>query len=173
MPNGRTKGSGRPRLSDEVKAEVIRLGRTGISRNQIVRDSGVSAYSVSKICHEAGITFNRDQAKVAIAARLVDFKVARMAINERLIVEVNRALDDMTGEYVAYNFGGKDNTYEEHRLDQPPVEARLKLMQAVNIALARHLDLDAKDSDGGVDEAKSMLGAIFAGLRSAATELPS
>jgi len=158
-------------LTDDERAHIVDLARTGMSRNDIARETGRALGTVTKVCHEAGHDFDRAATKAATAARQADNAARRAELSSRLLDEANRALDDMHGPYRVYSFGGRDNTYAEHTLDTPPTPARRDLMVVAGIAIQRHVDLERVDSDDGVDEARSLLGGLQAGLAAMATSL--
>lgn len=158
-------------LTADERSHIVDLARTGMSRNDIAREVGRSTSTVTKVCTQAGVTFDRSATKAATAARQADNAARRAELSERLLVEANRAIDDSYAPYRVYNFGGKDNTYAEHVLDTPPTQARRDLMVVAGIAIQRHADLERIDQDSGIDEASSLIGALASGLEAAAAEL--
>jgi transposase-like protein len=152
-----TEHGGRQPINDELKQQIVDLAKTGLARNEIARQMGVAPSSVSKFCKAAGVGFDRTATAKATSAKQVDNKARRAELTERLLREAKGFLDDLHAPHVAYSFGGRDNTYAEHRFDKPPQDTRLKLMQSFNIAIGRHIDLDKVDSTEGVDNAKSLL----------------
>lgn len=56
-------------------------------------------------------------------------------IAARLEDEANQLLDDLHKPYLAFNFGGKENDYNEHHFDEPPTESKFTIMRAVQAAV--------------------------------------
>ncbi len=150
------KHYGRPgnRLSEQTKAEVVSLCRQGVTRNEIARRLKVSAASVSGIVKRErertgneALSFDRSKVASATEARKVDLAARRAELAAALLDDVTRLRGELFAQTVVFSFGGRDNTYAERTVDEPPHADKLKLMQAVGAAIDRHLKLDAHDSD--------------------------
>jgi transposase-like protein len=152
-----------PALAPEKRAAIladIRSGRK--SRNAIAREHGVSAGTVTNIARQAGLTaaFDRSATKSATEAAVADLRAIRVTTSRRFLVETNLLLDQMHQPHTAFNFGGKDNTYEEHEFPEPPVDAKRTLITSAAIAYDKHLAQERHDADDG-----SGLSAVDAWLR--------
>ncbi|MFI8303691.1 hypothetical protein ACIF80_09600 [Streptomyces sp. NPDC085927] len=137
----------------EVRAEVLRLAREGVARNEIARRVEVSSASVTRICAgEEGISFDRSATAVAVRARAVDLKAARLGLAGDLLEDV--------GEARARMHAGEDS------------RAFLDGARAVAALVGSHVRVAAVDKDdtSGVDTAKSMLGRLASALGAAVTE---
>lgn len=64
-------------ITDEQRAEVLRLHADGLARNEIHRQTGVSLGSVTNIVRAAGRTFDRADTRLAVAARQDDLAEKR------------------------------------------------------------------------------------------------
>lgn len=160
-------------FSEFQRVEVIRLAKLGMTRNDISRITGVAHASVSRIATKAGVKFDRSATAAATAAKVIDFKAQRAALSQKFLDRSNQLLDEINAEYMAYSFGGRDNVYTEKKQPCPPPGDKRSLMQAATYALNSHLAIEGKDGDQGVEGAKSMLGALAAGIEAAARELES
>jgi hypothetical protein len=129
----------------------IRAGQK--ARNQIARDHGVSPGTVTNIAKSAAIenAFDRSGTKSATEAAVADARSIRAATSRRFLDETNKLLDQLHQPHVAYNFGGKDNTYEEHQFPEPPVDAKRTLVTAAAIAFDKHIAADRHDADESAD----------------------
>lgn len=159
------------RIPDTVRVQVVLLAKTGLPRNEVSRRTGVSRVTVSRICAAAGVTFDREATAAAVQAKSLDFKARRQLLSQKFLERSNQMLDEINAAYMAYSFGGKDNVYTEHLQPCPPPGDKRSLMQAATYALNAHLSIEAKDGDQGIEGAKSMLGALAAGIEAAAREL--
>lgn len=157
-----------PRHSEETRQRVLDLAREGVTRNDIHRQTGVAAGVISRWCQLAGVSFDRSATIAATAAVQADNRAKRVLMSTRLLDITSQRLDLLDEPYVAFSFGGKNNTYEEHHFDKPPAEAALKIVQSASVAIGRHIDLDKVDTDGGTAVVKSMLAGLAAGLGVAA-----
>lgn len=145
-------------VTDEERTRILELHAAGKGRNQIRREVGRSAAVVSQVVHEAGGTFDRTgQVAAATAAKQADNRAKRAQLMTDLLDDAQRLRESLWEPVVVYNFGGKDNTYEEQVHDEPDAASKLKLMQAVGVAIDRSLKIDEHDSGAGVDAARSML----------------
>jgi len=73
---------------------------------------------------------------------------------------VSKAQDHLVAidqPFLAFNIGGKDNTYTDHTLDRAPTGDLLNLHRATSLALKDARELIRDDDDEGVAEAESML----------------
>jgi transposase-like protein len=154
-------------LAPDKRAAILASLRAGTSRNRAAREHGVSFASVSKIAAAEGISFDRSQTKSATEAAVADLRAIRVATSRRFLAEANLLLDQMHQPHTAYNFGGKDNTYEEHEFPEPPVDAKRTLITSAAIAYDKHLAQERHDADDG-----SGLAAVDAWLRGMLGEKP-
>lgn len=164
-----------PRIEDAKRSEILKDVKAGQkSRGQIARDHDVSTFTVSKVAKEAGITdaFNREQTENATRAAVADNRALRTELSRRMLEEAKRALDDMHGQYTVFSFGGKDNTYAEKTLPEPPTADKRNLMVIAATAVDKHIVIDRHDSGAGVDEAVSLLDRIMGGLKSKHGDTP-
>ncbi|HWU31048.1 MAG TPA: hypothetical protein VN041_18350 [Microbacterium sp.] len=159
-----------PRITDAQRAEVLRLHTAGKSRNDIARSVGISAGSVTNICKTAGVGFDRSATKHATEARQVDLAAARIRLAEKMLHRSERMLDDLDGSYLVYNFGGKDNTYEEHRLERPPVEVQRNAVVTAGITFDKLTRIVERES-GGTESALGLLDHAAAAFSAAADAL--
>lgn len=125
-------------LDQARRQQIINLHADGHARNEIARRVGVSSSTVSKVCKQEGLDFDRTQTVAATRAKSVDAKAMRAEIALKLLQKANGLLDEMDGPRIVFNFGGKDNTYEQHILDSAPTGDKRNLMQAAATALAKH-----------------------------------
>lgn len=117
--------------------------------NQLAREFGVSPDTISRIAKTEGVTFERTATKNATAAKQADNAARRAELSQRLLDRAVEALGQMDSEFLVFNFGGRDNTYAEHRLDRPPTGDLRNLMTVAAIAVDKHLAIERHDSDGG------------------------
>ena len=140
---------GRPgnALSDATKAEILRLCRAGVTRNDIARRVGCAAASVTGVVKRAGLSFDRSATEAATEARKVDLAARRAELAAGLLDDVQRLRGQLFAPTTMHAFGGKDNTHNSVDLPEPLHADKLKLVQAVGAAIDRHLKLDAHDTD--------------------------
>ena len=148
---------GRP-VEASTRERAIELIQAGAPRNAVARELGIAPSSVSAIARDAGLTFDRaNQTASATAARQHDMKVRRLELIDELMSKAADHLVAIDQPFLAFNFGGKENTYEEHELDRAPTGDILNLHRAASLALKDARELIRDDDDEGVAEAESML----------------
>lgn len=81
-------------------------------------------------------------------------------------------LDDIDGEYLVHNFGGKDNDYNEHLLDTTPVEVKRNIITTAGITFDK-LTRIVEKSDTGLEQTVGVLDTIADGFRAAAEKYRS
>lgn len=134
-------------LTEEQRAAVVEAaGRPGATRNGVARETGVSEGSVTNICTEAGITFDRSQTEAAVKARVVDLRAGRVSLAGDLLDDVTAARARMLATDDARGFSD--------------------MAKAVHYLTGSHTRLAAfdKDDSPGLDAAKSMLGRLGVAL---------
>jgi hypothetical protein len=122
--------------------------RDGRSARVIGKAHGVSDATVRRIANQEGIddAWSRDKTKKATEAAVADARAIRAATSRRFLDETNLLLDQLHQPHTAFNFGGKDNTYEEHEFPEPPVDAKRTLITAAAIAYDKHLAQERHDA---------------------------
>jgi len=156
-------------LDSERIAEIVRLAGQGLSRDEIARRVGVGRATVTKYAPPG--SFDRTHTAVAVKARQTDMAARRVQLAADLLSDAARLREQIWQPTKIYNFGGKDNTYNEHQVDEPPFDAKRTLMQAATTAMTAHLRLVDHDSDGGVDAAHSLVHGFIDAVAQAAVEL--
>lgn len=136
----------------------------GWSCNRIARELGVSPSTISGWAKREGLSFDRSKVEAANTAHSIDLAARRGELKALLLEDALRLREQMWQPAVVFNFGGKDNTYEETTLDEPTFTDKKNIMSAVGIAIDRFEKLDARDNDGGVAAATSLLGKLAAEL---------
>lgn len=142
---------GRP-VTAHQRARILDLHGKGVTRNEIHRLTGVAAATVSKVVKDDGGTFDRSKIATAAEARRVDLVEMRSSLAVKMIAKAHQLVDDIDRPFLAFNFGGKDNTYEEHELDRAPTGDIRNLMQSASIASKESRELDRVDGDASSDE---------------------
>jgi Helix-turn-helix domain len=138
-----------PPVTDAERTRIRQLHARGLSCAQIAAELGRSKSAVSRQCAAMGLRFDREQTKAATAAVVADSASLRAQTGRRFLDKCNHLLDMMDEPFTAFNFGGKDNTYEEHEFDKPPVDALRSLMQSAAQAFDKHMAQDKHDADAG------------------------
>ena len=151
--------------TDVDKATLYRLHGEGRTLTAIAKELGRSPAAVSRFCAQQAppLSFDRAQTSAATEAKVADAKARRAALQLHLLDDAEKLRLQLWKRTVAFNFGGKDNTYNEHELDQPTFADQLKIMQATGIAVDRSLKLAEHDSDGA-EQVRSLLGGIAEAL---------
>lgn len=157
-------------ISDEQRAQVLNLHAQGLPRNDIARQTGVSAGSVTNICRDAGLSFDRSATKQASAARSVDLTAGRIRLAEKMLAASESMLDKIDDPYLVYNFGGADNSYREHTLESAPVEVKRNIITTAGITFDK-LTRIVERSDSGLEQAVGVLDTIARGFDAAADRL--
>ena len=135
---------GRP-VDPETRAEALRLIRSGMGRNAVARELGISYASVTSISRElardGSEPFDRSKSRLAVAARQVDLAELRSKVAVKLLVRADECLELMDQPYVVHQFGGMTLAYIEHEMDRPPAAEVRNYMVAAAVAVQRSIDL--------------------------------
>jgi transposase-like protein len=152
-------------VTDEERAAIIRLHGQGKGRNEIARLTGRAQRTVSLICAEEGLIFDTSMTEDATRARIAQLAALRADTAVDLHLDAMKLTQQMWEPATIYNFGGKDNTYRDKQVDEPPSGDKKNLMAAAGIALEKSLKLVPPADDTGAEAAQSMLGQLMVGLK--------
>lgn len=136
------------KISDAERQAIVDLLPSGMSAAKIAKQVGRSIQTVSRIAQAEGHRWGDTNLAHAHEARSAYSAERRAEIAARFTEECDRLLDELHGEYLVFNFGGKDNTFEERTLVEPPTEAKRQLIQAAREAMRTVLDIDRHDNKG-------------------------
>lgn len=149
----------------ETRIKVQQAHGQGKSRNAIAKEFGIAGQTVTRICADAGLSFDRSQTMLAVRARHIDLAAERLQLVKKMVVVAQDALDDVDAPYLVFNIGGKDNTFTSELLDGPPEETRRSIMTSAGIAFDKATKaLELTGDDGNLAEIKAALIGFKAGL---------
>jgi hypothetical protein len=155
----------RRHVTDDDYEAVRALHAQGCGRNEIARRLDRSGEVISRLAAEMGLSFARAaNTAVATETRRQDLAARRILLAEQLTADAERLREQLWQPTVVYAFGGKDNTYEEHLMEEAPAADKRALMGALGMAVDRSLKLEPIRDDSGAEAAKSMVGQLMAGL---------
>jgi hypothetical protein len=159
------QGTSNP-LTDPDRERILELHAQGVSRNGICRETGRASGTVSKVVAEAGLTFARGpQVEAATAARKADLESLRVREAYMCLLDAMRIREQMSEPSVVYSFGGKDNTYEERAVNEPPASDKRALASAASMLYDRSLKLCPPDAGSSDEQAgRDLITSLMAGL---------
>jgi hypothetical protein len=159
-------------LDPTIRTAIIEDIKAGKQRNQIARERNVSGSTVTKIAGEEGLTnaFDRTQTVNATRARGIDIAAARAVLIERMYGVAGRMLDRVESPYTQVVGGPMGAELVTTKL--PPLRDAQAGMSAAAIAIDKAARLEDRNGDARVDQARSLLGAMFEGLQRAHGDAP-
>jgi hypothetical protein len=160
---GLNKGQ-RP-VTEEDYRLVRELHSAGLGRNEIARHIGRAQRTVSVIAQELNLRFDVTMTEDATRARVAQLAEKRAILADALTDDALRLTEQLWQPATVFSFGGKDNTYAERQVDEPPAHDKKALMAAATAAAAQSLRLVPPADDSGADDARSMLGKLMTGLQ--------
>ena len=149
-----------PPVGDAEREQIRVLHARGESLNAIAKQLGRSKSTIAHHCKAMGLSFDRSATIEATEARVADTKAKRAEVSARFLAKAGELLDQMDQPHLAFNFGGKENTYNEHLLDRAPTGDLRNLMESAAKAFGQHLAQERHDADDGTG-----LAAVDAWLR--------
>lgn len=138
------------------------LHEQGYGRNRIAREMGIAPVVASRTAEHLGLTFDRSKIQAATEARLADLAERRSLLAEDLQEDAEKLRAQLWQPAIIFSFGGKENTYAEEHVPEPPSADKRALMATAATAIDRSLKLvpPAEQQGAGTDDAKSMLGSL-------------
>jgi transposase len=146
-------------LTDDERTHIVELLEQGLSCAAIAKTVGRSPGTVSNIARSIGHRFGHSNAVRAHEARSAYSAERRAEIAAEATERAQKVLASFDGEFLAHNFGGKDNTYAEHLLPAPPVEAQRAMAQTFRELMRTVIDIHRLDTkaDEGVSDVDDWL----------------
>lgn len=153
-------------VTDQTKADVRRLHAEGLSRNAIARQLERSPRTVSVICEEAGLTFDRTATAVATEAAKADARARRVALVERAYARAEAIYSRLEADTTTgYRFTSPTvNGIESKTLDHVPAQDERALAMAAGQHLAQAAKLEALDAGTGHEEDRGILAGLARAL---------
>jgi hypothetical protein len=152
-------------LDDAERDRIRAMHAAGRSRNDIARELGRSASTISKAAGRLGLRFDRAKTTAATAAKVADAKARRAALALALLGDAERLRTQLFAPAELHSFGGAEHTYRRVEIERPPAKDQREIMQATNTAIGASLRLDVHDGDANVEKVGSLLGALFDNMR--------
>lgn len=118
-------------VSPEERERILAACAEGLSCNEIAKRFGRSNNTISRIARAAGHRFA--QVNALRARQINQGYTAERRANIRLstVQVIEDRLQDFNAPTLVYNFGGKDNDYNEHTLDKPDARTMRDLAQTI------------------------------------------
>jgi len=160
---------GHPPVTEEDRRRVAELHGQGKSRNAIAAEIGRSGRTVSRICaeHNPPLTFERTRTAAATEAKKADGAARRAALQLEALDAAAKLFSQMFAPTKIYNFGGKENDYNERDVDEPPFRDKRDIATSIKALADTALKLAEYDKATGNDGEKGMLGEFRDQLRAA------
>lgn len=144
-------------LTQDKRNTILALHAEGHSRNQIARETGTSATSVTRICKAAGATFDRTATAKATRAKVVDAKARRIAIIERLYTRSEAILTRLESDKYKTLVPIGPGEQATRELSYVPGNEERLLSAALTSYLGSAEKLEKIDADNGIAETETML----------------
>ncbi|WP_371053666.1 helix-turn-helix domain-containing protein [Rhodococcus gordoniae] len=158
--------------TDDESRRLRELHGQGLSLRAIAEEMGRPQSTVSRWADRLKVSFDRSKTAKATAAKVVDNKARRVALEERLLAEADKVLDQMWRPALVFSFGGKDNTYEEHTLDRPTFGDQKAIMQTASTALNAANKLHELNTGHDAEGVVSVLAEVHAAITTMVDEYP-
>lgn len=152
-------------LTSEERERIRDLAASGMTRNDIVRETGRSPGTVSSVAKTYGLGFDRTAVKAATQAKAADLAARREAMRHRLMARAEHLMDQVESgawQTIVKTTGGAETV---ELLGFVPVRDERDAAWSVGTYLANEERLAKSVTDAGVDAAKSVIGNVMDGLR--------
>lgn len=158
--------------TDEESTRLTELHAAGKSLHFIANELGRSKRTISVWAEKLGLSFDRAETAKAAEAVHVDNKARRVALEERLLVEAQKIMDQLWKPTLVFSFGGKDNTYEEHTIDRPTFSDQKAIVQTATTAIRESTRLHEMNAGHDATSTVSVLAEVHAAVIALANEHP-
>jgi transposase-like protein len=154
------------KYTPEQRAEALALYETH-GPTAVTDQLGIPKQTVQDWAKAAGVrTVRTARTREATEARAVDLKASRQELAALLLADAHKLRKQLWEPAVVHAFGGKDNTYEEHQLEEPTFTDKKNIISAVSTAMTTVVKLDAVDAApaDGAAGAVSVIDKLMAGF---------
>ena len=134
-------------ITDDQRQRIIDLHGQGLSRNDIARQTGVSAGTVTNVCKANDLTFDRSATINATQAKVADNKSRRAAIIGRLYGRAEAILDRLEADKYVYTVATKDSVEKVEDV-APPAGDERNLATSIAVYLDKATKLEDYDRTG-------------------------
>ncbi|RKT85613.1 Helix-turn-helix domain-containing protein [Saccharopolyspora antimicrobica] len=150
-------------ITDSDRARVRELHEQGKTRNDIAKTLGRSPSTVSKLARELGLSFDRSATAAASAAKAIDNRARRVALEGRALARAEALYDRLEAD--RYRFTATTvNGIETRTLDHVPAQDERHLSGAAAAHIATAAKLAEANASGQAEAARSMLGNLAEAL---------
>ena len=136
----------------------------------IAGDMKRSKQTIGRHAERLGLSWDRTATAKAAEAVHVDNKARRVRIEERLLEEADKVLDQMWKPALVYSFGGPLNEYNDHVLERPSFGDQKAIVQTAATALTAANKLHELNAGANAESAVSALAQMQAALETFAQE---
>ncbi len=134
------------RVTPQERQAIITALNNGTPYAQIAADTHRGKSTISRIAQEIGHQAGQSNANRAREARSAYSAERRAEQAARCSEEIDNLLDQLHKPWLAFNFGGKDNTFAGKVMPEPSVEAKRAIIQSVRELMRTVLDVDRHDN---------------------------
>jgi hypothetical protein len=149
----------KPPLTAKQRATILKLHADGLGRNQIARTTGLGAATVTKVIHEAGLSFDRTATKAAVEARRIDLADARTRLTERLYTRATSILDRLEADTYTAVMRASFGEEKPQTLQFVPARDERDLAAALGVLATQAARLEQVGNPAG-EKVKGLLGEI-------------
>ncbi|MFE5591456.1 helix-turn-helix domain-containing protein [Streptomyces sp. NPDC056549] len=134
-------------VGEDDERQVRDLHAQGLGRNEIARRLERSGRTISIIAARLNLEFTTEGTEKATRHRTAQLAEKRAILADALTDDALRLTAQMWEPAVVYNIGGKDNSYTEEQVPEPPAADKRALMAAATAAAAQSLRLVPPETD--------------------------
>lgn len=137
------------KYTEEQRHEALRLVPE-LGQAETARRLAIPRRTVCRWSSRAGVKSGREKkTEAARQHHIQENALLRAEMARDLLLVAQRLKNQLFAESLAYNFGGKDNTFNEAKLSEPSHRDKQALLTSIGIALDKSLALEKHDADGG------------------------
>lgn len=133
-------------VTQQQRDDVARLHSEGLGRNEIARQLKMGTRQVSETAEELGLTFDQKRIEKATRQRVSDNEEKRTMLLRFQLEDALFFREQLRAPCTIGQFGGRDNTWSEVKLDRPTFADQLRIQQAIVASTTNALRLLEQDA---------------------------
>lgn len=132
-------------VTEGERTRIIEAIRGGMTRNDAARNFERSPATISRVAKAAGLSFDRTKTAAATKAKQADNRERRAQIMVQMLDDIEKLQSQLFAPTKSFNFGGRDNTYNEVTLDEPTFRDKRDITVSISNLMGRVLDTERID----------------------------
>ena len=134
-------------LTEAERERIADLLRAGKTVREVRDETGRGLGTIYRVAQAEDIDLGRSEVKTATDAKLADIRARMTRLADGLTEDAERLRAQLFAPHTAYSFGGRDNVYSEHEINEPSPRDKQALLTSIGIAVDKVRQITESQDD--------------------------